>query len=45
VKDYLNIAYGGDVLEQTIATMSSFDPEWKVLEGFFPAMANEIVDK
>ncbi|KAK3380837.1 FAD/NAD(P)-binding domain-containing protein [Podospora didyma] len=34
--DMLNIAYSPDVLERTVKTMTEYDPEWKLPEGFFP---------
>jgi hypothetical protein len=35
VEEKVMLAYAEDVLKQTIEHMTSFDPEWKVPEGFF----------
>jgi salicylate hydroxylase len=35
--DMVRLAYGHDVVKRTVKTMTEFDPEWKLPDGFFPA--------
>jgi hypothetical protein len=34
----IKLAYGEDVLQQTIKHMTDFDSSWKLPDGFFPVV-------
>lgn len=35
--DMVRLAYGHDIVKRTVKTMTEFDPEWKLPDGFFAA--------
>ncbi|OIW33066.1 FAD/NAD(P)-binding domain-containing protein [Coniochaeta ligniaria NRRL 30616] len=34
--DMVRLAYGHDIVKRTVNTMTEFDPDWKLPDGFFP---------